>query len=70
MTLEEIRRSDKPFLTPGDIAPVLGSDPQTIRVTARVAPEQLGFPVARVGNRTKIPRVAFLAFLGVKEGEA
>lgn len=69
MTLEEIRRSDKAFLTPGDIAPVLGSDPQTIRVTARTAPERVGYPFTFSGNRMKIPRLAFLAFLGVKEGE-
>lgn len=63
MTLEEIRRSDKAFLTPGDIAPVLGSDPQTIRVTARVAPERVGYPFTFVGNRMKIPRAAFLKFM-------
>lgn len=65
MTVEEIRRSDKPFLTPGDIAPVLRSDPQTIRVTARTAPERMGFPFVFTGNRMKIPRVPFLRFLGV-----
>lgn len=64
MTLEEIKRSDKPFLTPGDIAPVLRSDPQTIRVTARVAPERVGYPFTFSGNRMKIPRLGFLKFLG------
>lgn len=69
MTLEDMKKSDKVFLTPGDIALVLGSDPQTIRVTARVAPERVGFPFTFTGNRMKIPRAAFLAFLGAKEGE-
>lgn len=68
MTLEEIRRSDKAFLTPGDIAPVLGSDPQTIRVTARTAPERIGFPFTFTGNRMKIPRVPFLIFMEGREG--
>lgn len=63
MTLEEIRRSDKVLLTPADVAPVLGADPQTIR-TAALNPQTLGFPVSRIGKRTIIPRKPFLAFLG------
>lgn len=62
MTLEEIRRSDKAFLLPKDIAPVLGSSEQTIRVAARMG--LLGFPVTFVGNRTKIPRIPFLKYIG------
>lgn len=65
MTLQEIVASEKPFLTPGDIAPVLRSDPQTIRVTARTTPERVGFPFVFTGNRMKIPRLPFLRFLGV-----
>ena len=61
MTLEEIRRSDKAFLLPKDIAQVLGSSEQTIRVAARMG--LLGFPVTFVGNRTKIPRIPFLNYI-------
>ena len=68
MTLEEIRSSPKLFLTPADIAEVLGSDPQTIRIVARDHPARLGFPITRVGKMTKIPRLPFLAYLGYKEG--
>ena len=64
MTIEEIRQSDKPVLTPADIAPVLGVNPQSIRVAD---PYELGFPVTKVGSRTLIPRKPFLAFV---EGEA
>lgn len=64
MTLDEIRNSTKEVLTPGDIAEVLGADPQDIRVQARTAPEKLGFPVIIIKSRTKIPRVPFLRFLG------
>ena len=42
MTLEEIKQSDKAFLLPKDIADVLGSDPQAIRIAARAG--DLGFP--------------------------
>ena len=68
MTLEEIQSSPKVFLTPADIAEVLGSDAQTIRTVARDAPERLGFPVTRIGKMTKIPRLRFLAYLGYTEG--
>ena len=61
MTLEEIKGSDKPVLTPAEIAPVLGVNPHSIRLAD---PADLGFPVTKVGNRTLIPRKPFLAFMG------
>ena len=64
MTLEDIIRSDKPFITPQDAADVLRCSAQLIRIQARENPEALGFPVIRVGNRTKIPRKAFVQFMG------
>ena len=67
MTLEDIIRSDKPFITPQDAADVLQCSAQLIRIQARDNPEALGFPVIRVGNRTKIPRKAFVRFLGESE---
>lgn len=63
MTLEEIKSSDKLFLTPADVAPVLGTEPQLIRWQAHNRPGLLGFNTCVVGNRTKIPRKAFLAWL-------
>lgn len=63
MTLEEIKSSDKLFLTPQDISEVLKCDPQLLRWTAKNAPLRLGFPVTVVGNRTRIPRLQFLAYL-------
>lgn len=65
MTLQEIIASDKPFLTPAEVAPVMGADPHTIRCTARQRPELLGFPFTFSGNRMKIPRIPFLRFMGV-----
>ena len=33
---------------------------------AEIAPQKLGFPVVRVGNRTKIPKKTLLAFCGME----
>ena len=65
--LAGIAASDETMLTPAQVAPVLGCNPQDIRVTARQAPELLGFPVAVIGTRTKIPRRAFLRWAGYEE---
>lgn len=60
MTMAEIRASDKEMLTPYDVSDVLGSDPATIRETAKQHPERIGFRWCFIGTRMKIPRVAFL----------
>ena len=65
MTLDDLKRIDREFLTPAQVAEVLGCDPQGIRVWARQRPEGLGFPVCLVGSRIKIPKVPFLRFMGV-----
>lgn len=67
--IEQLQAMDKAFLSPCDISPILGSDPQTIRVTARQRPDLLGFPFTFTGNRMKIPRIPFLQFLGVQTGK-
>lgn len=64
MTLSEIKQSTKPFLSVADVAGLMGSDPHTIRMTARQRPELLGFPFAFSGNRMKIPRIPFLRWMG------
>lgn len=63
MTLDEIKRSDKLFLTPAEVAPVIGCDPQTLRIMAREDPALLGFPVTVMKSRTRIPRIPFIKFL-------
>ena len=62
MTLQEIKDSNKPFLLAKDVQDVLGSDQQTIRVSAKLG--VLGFPVFYTGNRLKIPRIPFLRYMG------
>lgn len=60
MTLQDIERIPKEYLTAAQVAPVLGSDPQTIRMQARLRPDLLPFPVVCLGSRVKIPKEAFL----------
>lgn len=62
MTISEIKESAKPYLLAKDVAEVLGSDQQTIRVSAKLG--VLGFPVFYTGNRLKIPRIPFLRYMG------
>lgn len=63
MTPEEIRTTKKPWLTAADVAPIIGTDPQGIRITAREHPEWLRFPTTCVKSRVKIPREAFLQYM-------
>lgn len=63
--IQAIIDSDKVFLTPADVAPILGMDPHTIRCTAKQRPELLKFEFIISGNRTKIPRIPFLRYIGI-----
>lgn len=70
VTIEDIKASDKVVLTPAEVADVLGVDAQGIRVMAHEQPERLGFQVVicgRNGRAVRIPRAAFLKFLGVND---
>ena len=71
MTIEDIKNLDKEILTPGDVAQVLGCDPNLIRYQAKQDIHQLGFPASKLGSRIKIPRQAFLAWFlkGVEQNE-
>lgn len=66
MTLDEIIKTDKPMLVPSDIAPLLGFDAHSIRMQAQEDATKLGFNVTVCGNQTRIPRLAFLRFMGVE----
>ena len=65
MTLDEIIYSDKLYLTPADIAPILHCDPQSIRQQAKTGSFMLGFPTIVQGTRVRIPRIPFLKFMGI-----
>lgn len=65
MTIEEAIRSDKLMLTPQEVAPILGMHPQYINLLAKEG--KLPFAYIRSGNRTKIPRLPLLKWLGLTE---
>mgnify|MGYP002765956606 CR=1 FL=1 len=62
LTIDDIKGMDKEMLTPAEASEVIGCNPHWIRLAAREKPELLGFPVIVIGNRTRIPRRAFVRF--------
>ena len=66
MDLQRLAESDQLYLTMEQAASLLGSDRNDISVMAasQEGREALGFRVIRIGNRTKIPRIPFLRYLG------
>lgn len=69
MTVNELKTMDCATITPDTAAKVLRCDPHYIRVAARKEPCLLGFPTVIIGNRVKIPRMAFIRFLEGGEAE-
>lgn len=67
MSLDDLRKIDREFLTPAQVAEILNCSAHGIRIWARQRPEQLGFPVCVIGSRTKIPKRPFIQFM---EGKA
>ena len=69
-SLKELAALDTVYITPDQAAKALGCNGHTIRVMASTEEGRsaLGFPVVRLGKRTKIPRIPFLRYLGL-EGE-
>ena len=63
MTLQDIISMDKDFITPAEVAGVLNCSPQAIRTQAVNNPALLGFHFCKVGNRIKIPRLAFIEWM-------
>ena len=63
MTLDDIRAIDREYLLPREVAAVLGTTDQGIRVWARQKPRDLGFPTVCIGHRVKIPKQPFIDFM-------
>lgn len=63
MTLDDVKAIDREYLIPREVAAVLGTNDQSIRVWARQCPEGLGFPTICIGNRVKIPKAGFIAYM-------
>lgn len=66
MTMGQVAKMDKVYLTPAEAAPLLGCDPYWISLMARTEEgrKALGFPVVRIKSRTKVLRIPFLRYLG------
>lgn len=66
MKIKEIESYERDYLTPRQIAEVLGCDAYSINLKAKADIEdgknRLQFPFVMMGNRVKIPRQAFLKF--------
>lgn len=69
MTITEMQNSTKEFLNPEDIAEVLGCHPYSINRQAKSDNTKLGFTVSLIGTRVRIPRRAFLKWMGYDEKE-
>ena len=63
MTLEEMKASDKIFLTAADVSECLECDPQTLRLSYREHPELVGFNASMIGKTMRIPRKAFIQWV-------
>ena len=70
MTLDDLRKVDRDWLLAREVAPILGTDPHSIRVAAKVAPGRLGFPVCIIGSRVRIPKKPFIEFMEGSNGRA
>ena len=66
MTLSEIARMERQFLTPKEVAPILGCDQYWINLMAKSEEgrKKLGFKVVMIGCRVKVPKIPFLRFMG------
>lgn len=60
MTLAEIERLDRDFLTVAEVAGCLHCEPQLIRDEAEKNPKFLGFPITKIGRSFRIPREGFV----------
>ncbi len=63
MTLTEIENLEKEYLTPVQVAPLLGVNPYTINKQFEEDKEALGFNVAKIGKNIRIPRIGFINFM-------
>ena len=65
-TLQEIAAMTKEYLVPAEVYRVLGCSQYFLSVASETSEgrARLGFPVIRIGSRTKIPRRPFLKFMG------
>lgn len=63
MTVSELRKIPRTYLTTTDIGTLIGIRPDTLSHQARTDPSRLGFPVCVAGDTVRIPKWAFLDWL-------
>lgn len=67
LTVDDLKKMDKPFIGPEEAAAVIGCTSMAIRVSAQqqveTGKQYLGFPFSRMGTRTFIPRVPFIRYV-------
>ena len=63
MTLAEIEKLDRDYLTVAEVASCLHYDAQIVRDQAERDPKFLGFNISKCGHSFKIPRLAFIAWM-------
>lgn len=61
-----IVKSNRPTISTNQAAKALHCTPYLLAV--RISEGNLPFPAFKVGNRTKIPRIPFLRYLGYEGG--
>lgn len=64
VVIQSLIDSNEEFVSLADVGKIFNADPNTIRRQAVTEPRLIGFPVSVIGNRTRIPRIPFLRFLG------
>lgn len=58
--LERIEALPKDMLAPADVAKFLGCAPYLINVATRDGKNPFPFPIIRIGNRVRIPKILFI----------
>ena len=70
--LERIEALPKDMLAPADVAKFLGCAPYLINVATKDGKNPFPFPVIRIGNRVRIPKILFVKTMKgelLKKGE-
>lgn len=65
--IEGLQSIDREYLTPKEVAPILGVAPYTINVQAKEDKKRgtnsFGFPIMLIGSRVKIPKMPFIRYM-------
>ena len=68
MTIPEIKKCEKVFLTSKDVCGLLACDAYDINLQAHEDQSKLGFQTIVIGRAVKSPRIPVLKFIGAVDG--